>query len=160
MNLSGVAVRSLCRAVAGLLLCVGLFLPSVAAAQPAGRSTAPAAAPQRDLEAEALDLIVEISAAASDDRRIAAVRKLADYKYDSVAAALVQLLEEAGHSAIVDREVEWALAALSALALQPLAESLSVGTISTDAAVVVLTRIARQDPAIVAPCSNTPRRQW
>lgn len=140
-----------------LALCTHLLcFTSAARAQQTPPAAGGSAKPGRDLEAEAFDLIVEISAADSDDRRIAAVRKLADYRLPSVAQALVHLLEEAGLSPPVDREVEWALATLSGTTLPPLAEALAAGSISSDATLLVMTRIARQDPAIVAPLLGHP----
>jgi hypothetical protein len=100
---------------------------------------------------EAIELVVEVAAADSEETRIEMLRKLAAYRYPDVALALVQLTEEEQLPVSVLRELEWVLVAMGDLALRPLADALAGQRIATDFATVVWKRIARQDPALLLP---------
>jgi hypothetical protein len=102
-------------------------------------------------EDEALDLIVTVVGADSLEEQIAGVRKLAAFRYPTVALALVQIAEEPELHAQLSRELEWALVALSELAVEPLADALANDRVSRDFASILLRRIARQELDFVAP---------
>jgi len=102
-------------------------------------------------EDEALDLVVQMSTSEDEHEQAALVKKLASYRFASVAQAIVQLLEDPEVPPSVVQEAEWTLTALSPLSLEPLTASLAQGRIPPDLAVLVLTRISRQDPSLVSP---------
>lgn len=94
-----------------------------------------------------------VTAAMMDDpvRKAAAVRRLADYRYADVAFALVQMLEDELNELSVLLEVEWVIVGMAELALPPLADAISEGTVPADMALLIYIRVARRDPTLVVP---------
>jgi hypothetical protein len=107
--------------------------------------------PRREV---ALELTVNITVADTDEERIALLKKLAAYRFDDVALALVQLAEEDLLSSAVMRELEWVLVAMGDLVLRPLADALAGRRIPSDFVTIVWKRIARQDPTLLVPYLN------
>lgn len=104
---------------------------------------------------EAIELVVEVAAASDDEARITLLRKLAAYRFPDVALALVQLTEEEQLGVAVMRELEWVLVAMGDLSLKPLAEALAGQRVASDFATVVWKRIARQDPGLLVPYTQS-----
>jgi len=102
-------------------------------------------------EEEALAIVAQVLVSQDADEKKESVRKLSMFRYQSVAEALVEMLRSQAQDPAVVSEVEWALAAMSTLALAPLAAAVAGNSIADSCALTVLTRIARQDPAIVSP---------
>ena len=102
-------------------------------------------------EEEALDLLATVMTSDDGEERRKAVRRLSIYRYPSVAFALVDMLEDHMADPRLLQEVEWALVSMSSLALEPLADAVREGRVPSGAALLVLTRIARQEPNMVTP---------
>lgn len=102
-------------------------------------------------EEEALALLGSVRSQSDPAQRIKGLRRLSLYRYASVAEGLEQLLESEQDSPETIREVEWALAAMAGHAMAPLARGVDDGKLPVTSALTILTRIARQDPSIVAP---------
>ncbi|MBM4354637.1 MAG: hypothetical protein FJ109_12760 [Deltaproteobacteria bacterium] len=99
---------------------------------------------------QGLDLVVEFSAADSDTRRIDVARRLAGYRSEPVALALLQLLDDPTLPAEVVRELEWTVVAMEERALEPLASAAADDMLPEDMITSILTRIARRNPEAVA----------
>jgi len=135
------------------LLCVIFGGPQSARAQETRTAPTSTISPR---EQEALDLLMAASRGA-EKQRIALVRKLAGYRYPSIARALVGMLSQKGESPAFLKEVEWAVVAMSATALEPLTDALTGGQVTESNALLVLTRIARQEPTLLEPYLRSPR---
>jgi len=102
-------------------------------------------------EEAALELVVNLAISEDPEEKKAGIRRLAGYRFGSVAFALVQMLEEETNEVSVIQEVEWALVSMPELALGPLAAAVDEGAVPTDMALLIFTRIARRDPTILVP---------
>lgn len=102
-------------------------------------------------EEEALGLVAEIVTADTLSEKKEGLRRLAVFRFKSVAFSLVDMLETASASPEITAEVEWALVSMSELAVDPVVVALAEGRIPRSAALVVLKRLARQEPSLVAP---------
>ena len=102
-------------------------------------------------EEQALDLLATVMTADDGEDKCKAVRRLSVYRFPSVAFALVDMLENHMADPLLLQEIEWALVSMSSLALEPLAAAVREGRVPSGAALLVLTRIARQEPGIVTP---------
>lgn len=133
------------RLVAALLL--AMLFSTGAVAQPGDvRATSGPSAE----EEKALELVAEIVTGDGVAQRKKLLRKLAIYRYKSVAFALVDMLENSHQAPELAAEVEWALVSMSNLAVDPLVVALAEGRVPGSAALVVLKRLARQEPSLVS----------
>jgi hypothetical protein len=100
---------------------------------------------------EGLALVVDFAAADSEEQKVEIAHRIAGFRYEPVALAVIQLLDDPSMPAAVVRELEWTLVAMEDKAFGPLSAAVADDMLPEDMVVSVLTRIARRNPeAVVA----------
>ncbi len=150
---------------AQLLLPLVLLLASTPAVSPAPEGAPPEVSasdrsgptPRTDPRVEeALALVVDFSAADSLEEKSDIARRLAGYRYEAVALAVIQLLDDPSLPAEVVRELEWTLVSMEQHALAPLSAAIADEMLPEDMVVSILTRIARRNPEAAAALLSAP----